>query len=61
MEMDISTDAHIRSLGGEVRDVRITAKTGDNSYMAEYDGKQCSAIYNPWGGWYVDDMAWEGA
>ncbi len=47
---------HIHSLGGEMREATILAKTGDNQYLAEYGGVKCTAIYNPFvGAYYVDD------
>lgn len=47
---------HIHSLGGEKREATILQKTGDNQYLAEYDGVRCTAIYNPFvGAYYVDD------
>ena len=52
----IKTQASINSLDGGLADVTILKKTGDNSYVAEYDGKKCSAIFNPFvGRYYVDD------
>lgn len=50
------TDACIHSLGGEIRKVRIVEKVGDNSYVAEYNGTFCTAIFNPFVGlYYADD------
>ena len=34
----------------------ILKKLGDNNYLAEYNGVQCHALYNPFAGrYYVDD------
>lgn len=47
---------HIHSLGGEMREATILQKTGDNQYLADYNGVKCTAIYNPFAGaYYVDD------
>lgn len=50
------TVAMVQSL--EARDeVTILEKTGDNQYIAEYEGKKCTAIYNWFNGcYYVDDV-----
>jgi hypothetical protein len=35
----------------------IEKKTGDNRYLADYDGVKCTAIFNPLvGRYYVDDV-----
>lgn len=45
---------HDRSVLGEAEIIR---KIGDNLYLAEYNGVQCTAIYNPFmGRYYVDDV-----
>ena len=41
----------------EVREVEIVEKTGDNQYVAEYQGTHATAIFNPFVGlYYVDDI-----
>ncbi len=57
MKMNQKTTACINSLNGEQREVVICEKTGDNAYLAEYDGKLCTAIFNVFvGRYYVDDV-----
>lgn len=46
----------IHSLNGELADATILEKRGDNSYIAEYNGVKCTAIFNPFSArYYVDD------
>lgn len=46
----------IHSLGGKEAEATILEKTGDNQYVAVFNGVKCSAIYNPFvGRFYVDD------
>ena len=33
-----------------------TLDKGDNDIIVEYDGKKCTAIYNIFAGYYVDDI-----
>ena len=41
----------------EIDEASIISHNGDNSYIAEYKGKRCTAIYNPFVGmFYVDDL-----
>lgn len=41
----------------EVREVTIVEKTGDNQYVAEFEGTHATAIFNPFTGlYYVDDV-----
>jgi len=52
---------YIHSLkgGGEgtLAEATIIERLGDNSYLAEYDGVRCTAIFNPFvGRYYVDDL-----
>lgn len=55
-DLPITEPMHIRSLDGELREATIMEKTGDNRYVAEYNGVRCSAIFNPFvGRFYVDD------
>ena len=52
----IKEQAHIHSLDGGLAEVTILKKTGDNQYLAEYNGVRCTAIFNPFvGRFYVDD------
>jgi hypothetical protein len=46
----------IHSLDGGMGEATILERTGDNKYLADYNGVKCSAIYNPFAGcYYVDD------
>ena len=48
---DKESDRHV--LG----EATIIEKIGDNLYLAEYNGVKCTAIYNPFTGYYyVDDV-----
>ena len=50
------TQASIHSLNGGFAEATILRKTGDNRYVADYNGKKCTAIFNPFAGrYYVDD------
>lgn len=41
----------------DIREVIIKEKCGDNSYLAEYEGKLFTAIFNPFTQlYYVDDI-----
>jgi len=52
----ITEKMHIHSLNGELREVSILKRLGDNDYLAEYNGVKCHAIYNPFvNHFYVDD------
>lgn len=56
MKMNITARAMVSSLRAQA-DVIILEKTGDNQYIAEYNGKLCTAIFNPFVGlYYVDDV-----
>ena len=49
-------DCHIHSLGGGLAQATIIRRTGDNQYLADYNGVRCTAIYNIFAGrYYVDD------
>ena len=38
-------------------EAKILKRLGDNDYLAEYNGVQCHAIYNPFvGRYFVDDV-----
>ena len=41
--------AHIHSLNGEMDEVTIIDKVGDNDYIVDYNGVKCHAIFN----WFV--------
>ena len=56
MKMNITEPMHIHSLDGAMREATIVEMVGENSYIAEYNGVRCTAIYNPFAGaFYVDD------
>ena len=48
--------AHIHSLDGRLGDVTIVKYNRDNDIIVEYNGKKCTAIYNIFAGYYVDDI-----
>lgn len=48
--------AHINSLDGKFAEVTILQYNGDNDIIVEYNGKKCTAIYNIFAGYYVDDI-----
>ena len=51
------SQAHIHSLNGEIDEITIIEKVGDNDYIVEYRGVKCHALYN-WFNWiyYADDV-----
>ena len=56
MKLGFKTIAMVHSLGAPA-EVTILEKTGDNQYVAEYEGIKCSSIFNPFVGMhYVDDV-----
>ena len=56
MKMNITEPMHIHSLDGAMWKATIVEMVGENSYIAEYNGVRCTAIYNPFAGaFYVDD------
>ena len=56
LNLPITEPMHIHSLDGELREATIVEMTGDNRYVAEYNGVRCTAIFNPFvGRFYVDD------
>ena len=56
MKSNITEQMHIHSLNGALAEATIVEKIGNNKYIAEFDGKKCTAIYNPFvGRFYVDD------
>lgn len=49
--------AHINSLKGEMAEITVLEKIGDNDYIVDYKGVQCHALFN----WivceyYADDI-----
>jgi hypothetical protein len=49
-------ECHIHTLDGELAEATILKRTGDNQYLADYNGVKCTAIFNPFvGQYYVDD------
>ena len=52
--------AHIHSLNGEMDEITIIDKIGDNDYIVDYKGVKCHALFN-WFNWfnctyYADDL-----
>ena len=46
----------IHTLDGGLAEATILKRTGDNQYLADYNGVKCTAIFNPFSGrYYVDD------
>ena len=59
----VKVQAYIHSLKDQDADqhvlgeAEIIEKTGDNQYIAEYNGVRCTAIFNPFTGrYFVDDV-----
>ncbi len=59
----MKVEAFIHSLKDHTNDLhvlgeaKIIRKIGDNLYLAEYHGVQCTAIFNPFAGrYFVDDV-----
>lgn len=49
--------ARIHSLGGQFAEATILQYNGDSDIIVEYNGKKCTAIYNPFVCcYYVDDI-----
>ena len=48
--------AHSHSVDGNFAEVTILQYNGDNDIIVEYNGKKCTAIYNIFAGYYVDDI-----
>lgn len=56
MKMNVTEPMHIHSLDGAMREATIVEMVGENAYIAEYNGKRCTAIYNPFvDAFFVDD------
>ncbi len=43
------TQAHIHSLKGEMDEITVLEKVGENDYIADYKGVKCHALFN----WFV--------
>ena len=41
--------AHINSLNGELREITVLEKAGDNNYIVDFEGVKCHALFN----WFV--------
>ena len=54
--MNRKVTAHIHSLDGKFAEVTILQYNWDNDIIVEYNGKKCTAIYNIFAGYYVDDI-----
>ena len=51
------TQAHIHSLDGQMDEITVLKELGNNSYLVDYRGVKCSAIFNWYNGtWYADDV-----
>lgn len=51
------TQAHIHSLDGRMDEITILKEIGNNSYLVDYRGVKCSAIFNPFNcTHYADDI-----
>lgn len=51
------TQAHIHSLDGQMDEITILKKIGHNSYLVDYRGVKCSAIFNTANfQYYADDV-----
>mgnify|MGYP001782015245 CR=1 FL=1 len=49
--------AHIHSLNGELDEITIIDKVGDNDYIVDYKGVKCHALFNWFSGtYYADDL-----
>lgn len=54
--MENKVNAHIHSLGGEMREVTIISHENNNNVVAEYNGHRYTAVFNVFvGAYYVDD------
>ena len=40
------SQAHIHSLNGEMDEITIIDKVGDNDYIVDYKGVKCHALFN---------------
>ena len=47
--------AHIHSLNGQMDEITVLKKLENNSYLVDYRGVKCSAIFNPFNCTYYAD------
>ena len=51
------TQAHIHSLAGQMDEITVLKELGNNSYLVDYRGVKCSAIFNSFNcTYYADDI-----
>lgn len=51
------TQAHSHSLDGQMDEITVLKEIGNNSYLVDYRGVKCSAIFNPFNcTYYADDI-----
>ena len=51
------TMAHINSLNGELAEITVLEKVGDNDYIVDYKGVKCHALFNRFVcRFYADDI-----
>lgn len=51
------TQAHIHSLDGQMDEITVLEELGHNSYLVDYRGAKCFAVYNSFDGtYYTDDI-----
>ena len=49
--------AHIHSLDDQMDEITVLEELGNNSYLVDYRGVKCSAIFNPFNcTYYADDI-----
>ncbi len=55
--MPFVTKAHIHSLKGEMDEITVLKKVGDNDYIVDYKGVKCHALFNRFVcEYYADDI-----
>ena len=53
----VKTQAHIHSLDGQMDEIIVLEELGNNSYLADYRGVKCYAIFNHFNcTYYADDI-----
>ena len=51
------TMAHINSLDGQMDEITVLEKVGENDYIVDYKGVKCHALFNWFNGtYYADDV-----
>ena len=56
-EYAYKTTAHIHSLKGEMDEITVLEKVGENDYIVGYKGVKCHALFNWFNGtYYADDV-----